>query len=1576
MSDNTMLPCTGLEIAIIGMVGRFPGAGNIDEFWQNLRDGVESVSFFTDQELDAAGVSPATLRDPNYIKARGVLEGMELFDASFFGYSPREAEVIDPQHRIFLECAWEALENAGYDPESYKKPIGVYAGSALSTYLLNLHTNSGVLGSVSGYQIGIGNDKDYLTTRVSYKLNLEGPSLTVQTACSTSLVAIHLSCQGLLSGECDMALAGGVSVGAIQKAGYFYEEGGIASPDGHCRAFDARAKGTIGGNGVGIVVLKRLEDALADGDFIHAVIKGTAINNDGALKVGYTAPRIEGQAAVIRAAHLMAQVDPETISYVEAHGTGTEMGDPIEIAALTRAFHARAEKKGFCAIGSVKTNIGHLDTAAGVAGLIKATLALKHKQIPPSLHFRDPNPKIDFENSPFYVSTGLSEWNANGHPRRAGVSSFGIGGTNAHAVLEEAPPAAPPASSRPSQLLVLSAKTDSALDAMTSNLADHLKRNPDTSLADVAYTLQVGRRAFAHRRFLVCRDRDQAVELLETRDPQFVFTSSSESENRPLVFMFSGQGTQYANMGLGLYQTEPDFREQMDRCSELLKPHLGIDLRDVIYPTDSMTKGAGKQLSQTSITQPALFTVEYALARMWMSWGLRPQAMIGHSIGEYVAACIAGVFSLEDALALVATRGRLMQQLPGGSMLAVSLPERDARALIGQGLSLAAVNGQSLCVISGITEAVDELERKLAQQGLVCTRLRTSHAFHSEMMGPILEPFINEVSEFKLNPPAIAYVSNLTGTWVTDEQATSPGYWAQHLRNTVCFADGLSELLSEPETILLEVGPGQTLTGLAKKHPKKGAGQIVLPSLRQPHARTPDDSLLMNTLGSLWSAGKCVDWKSFHAHARRSRVALPTYPFERRRFWVEGRQVPPETKSDKKSRGGAVSKKPDVSDWFYVPSWKRHVAPVIRKPGGLLDKKSSWLVFLDNRGLGARMVERLRREGLDVVTVEAANSFTRLDECAFAVDPKKSGDYDSLLADLVGIDKTPEAVIHLWGVNEDSPAHSPAESFAASQGLGFHSLILLAQALGRQIITDPIRLHVVTGGAQDVTGQEELKPEKATALGPCRVIPQEYPNISCRSIDITTPEPCSPQEKKLIDRLVAEVAGDSSDTVVAYRGNHRWVQLFDAVRPSADAATPPRLRLGGVYIITGGLGHIGLALAKHLAQAVQAKLILVGRSPFPDKESWEEWLMLQGDDNDVSRKIRTLQVLEDLGAEVLTLSADVTDAWQMREVVARACEQFGALHGVIHAAGVTGKHSVNSIQATGQKEYAEHVRPKVEGLLILEGVLRGRNLDFCLLTSSVASVLGGLGFAAYCASNLYMDAFAHKQSRADTTPWISVNWDSWRFDAAEESPSSVGGTLAELGMTPEEGAEVFRQALMLDNTSQVVISTGELQDRINQWVKLESLRGSDNTDDAGQLTFYPRPDLQSDFVAPRNELEKAIVDIWQELLGVEPISVHDNFFELGGHSLLAIQVISRMRDLLHMDLSVESLFEGATVADLSFAIVKAQAEQFDSQDISDLLEEIMHLSDEDASSMLIGETAHERSSAAIPDGAASMRASD
>ncbi|MFI5836654.1 type I polyketide synthase [Micromonospora sp. NPDC051300] len=867
-------------VAVIGMAGRFPGARSVDELWRNLCEGREAVTFFSAAQLRAAGVADAELRDPAYVPARAVVDDVELFDAAFFGFGVRDAEILDPQHRVFLECAWEAVEHAGYDTSRYEGHVGVYAGSAISTYLLALLADPALVASVGGYRILLANDKDHLTTRVAHQLDLRGPAVTVQTACSTSLVAVHVATQALLARECDMALAGGVAVSLPQVSGYRYEPQGIMSPDGHCRAFDAEARGTVAGNGAGVVMLKRLADALADGDTVHAVVLGSAVNNDGAGKSGYTAPSARGQADVIAEALDAAGVAPGSVGYVEAHGTGTGLGDPIEVAALAEAMD-RDGAAAECLLGSVKTNIGHLDAAAGVAGLIKAVLALREGVVPGTLHFERPNPRARLAESGFTVHPRTRTWPDRAGPRRAGVSSFGMGGTNAHVVLQEPPPAPPPGPDSPDrQVFLVSAASPAALAEASRRLAEHLASAPGQPLADVAYTLQVGRRALRYRRAVV--GESAAVVGAALAEPDAGVQPVPDTD-RDVVFMFPGQGAQRAGMAASLYAREPLVRRVVDECAGRLRRPLGVDLRDTLL------RGAG-DLRDTALAQPALFVVEYALARLWMSWGVRPEAMIGHSIGEYVAACLAGVFDLEDALELVAARGRLVSELPRGAMLGVPLPVAELEELVedGDGLAVAAVNGPRVGVLSGPVEAVAARAAALAARGVPTRLLHTSHAFHSPVLDPVLDAFTAIVAAVPRRAPKLPYVSNVTGGWIGEDEATDPAYWARQLRGTVRFADGVRTLLADGPRVLLEVGPGDGLGALAAGHDGEHR-PVVVATLPPTDAATIGGAAVPDSLARLWSAGVPVDWAAYHAATRRRRVPLPTYPFQRRRYWVEHR---------------------------------------------------------------------------------------------------------------------------------------------------------------------------------------------------------------------------------------------------------------------------------------------------------------------------------------------------------------------------------------------------------------------------------------------------------------------------------------------------------------------------------------------------------------------------------------------------------------------------------------------------------------------------------------------------------------
>lgn len=883
---------TSNAVAIIGMAGRFPGAAGIDEFWSNLLLGEEASRSIEDDELRANGVPERLIAHPDLVKVAYPVDGIDRFDAGYFQFTAREAEITDPQQRMLLECCSDALEHAGYAPDRYQGAIGVYAGvGAMGYYMRNLSTDEDLLDAVGTLRMSIGNEKSFASTMVSYKLNLRGPSINVDTACSTSLVAVHQACQSLLAHECDMALAGGVSLDVPQVTGMLYREGGIISPDGHCRPFDADARGTVKGNGAGIVLLKRLDEALADRDQIHAVILGSAVNNDGALKLGYTASSIDGQAEVIADALARADVGADTIGYIEAHGTGTILGDPIEISALNEVYRAAgAHAPGQCAVGSVKSNIGHLDIAAGVAGLIKAAQAIKHGVIPATVNFQRANPNIDFGATPFFVADRNLSWPIANGARRAAVSSFGIGGTNAHVVLEQAPaPLTQPLDSAATGdavlLFPLSARSPAALERQAAHMAAHLRAQATLSLPDAAFTLQEGRREHDYRLVAAGRTREELIEDLD-RCARLATQVAPVGTVDGICFLFPGQGAQHAGMAAGLYEKEPVFRATFDRCAAGFSRHLGYDLRATVLSQDSEHAA---NLDQTAVTQPALFAVEYALAQLWRHYGVQPAAMLGHSIGEYVAACIAGVFSEDDAIALVAARARLMQAMPAGAMLMVHLGEAEVTDLLSARCSLAALNGPRLSVLSGDDAEIARIEDLLRARGVESRRLQTSHAFHSWMMEPALPAFAEALADIRLHAPKIPFISNVTGTWIEPAQATRPDYWLQHLRGTVRFGDGLQTLLGEEARILVEVGPGQVLTTLARR--SFAVGHKVIPSARHPQEKRNDHVAFMAALAQRWAKGMRMDWGRVRGEGSNGRVALPTYPFERQRYWIAPRRT-------------------------------------------------------------------------------------------------------------------------------------------------------------------------------------------------------------------------------------------------------------------------------------------------------------------------------------------------------------------------------------------------------------------------------------------------------------------------------------------------------------------------------------------------------------------------------------------------------------------------------------------------------------------------------------------------------------
>ncbi|MGH3870235.1 MAG: SDR family NAD(P)-dependent oxidoreductase [Pseudonocardiaceae bacterium] len=1499
-------PDTSTDIAIIGLACRFPGARDATEFWANLAAGRESIRDVSDEEYLAAGGDPAALSDPYLVRVESDFPDMDCFDARFFGYSSAEAELLDPQQRMFLECGYHALEDAGYHATRYPGVIGVYAGANESHYYLdNLYPwLAGASASVASLTVRMANAPGMLSTRLSYQLGLQGPSVYVQTTCSTSLVAVHLACQELLNYSADMALAGGVALNPALRRGYRYVPDGPYSPDGRCRAFSADAAGISAGNGVGLVVLKRLVDALADRDHIRAVIKATAINNDGDRKVGVTAPSVRGQAEVIVAAHELAQVRAGDITYLEAHGTGTKIGDPIEVAALTEAFGRSTDRRQFCALGSVKTNIGHLDAAAGVASLIKTVLALEHRTIPPSLNFDRPNPLIDFASSPFWVVTTATPWRSDDGPRRAGVSSFGFGGTNAHAIVQEAP--SPPIAQRSPawSILPLAARTPVALGTMTSELGGYLRAHPELDIVDVAHTLQCRSGPFPHRSTTVCRSTDEAAEILINGGSD---TGCLDGEQRPVAFLFPGAGAHYNRMGENLYHGEPVYRAVIDRSAEILAPVLGYDLRSVLYteqdtPPDDATLLDGDGTTRRSAAYPAVVATEYALATLLLARGVRPAGLLGHSLGEYAAACLAGVFSLEDVLPLVAERERLIASV-GGLTLSVQLDAQQCtvRYLSGR-LSLAAINAPTSCAVSGPADEIVQLELRLAADGVLHQRLRTPGAVHSVLLDPVLDELATAVGKVDLREPRLPFVSGLTGTWITKEQATDPTYWVRHSRLTVQFAEGLTQLYAAARPVLLEAGPSHGLAKLTQL--QLGPDTIALPVMRHGYAPDDDQQFFYRAIARLWTQGVAVEWASVTEQARW-RVPLPGYPFERERFWVDGPAVRPRrndpaeplprfldqprgaTPADVSpaadpARDSAASSAPQSvgTELLYGVSWRRCVD--VLRPDPALVVARRWIILSDRSALAQELTEALSHHGAEPIVVVPGTEFRRVDAVSFLLTPERKEDY-KLLLDAVGRAGTPLCIVDFW-----------ASLATAAGGLDLASAVGIAHGASRG--AEDIELSVVTCGAFDITGGERLIPRSACAVAASRTLALELPQISTKILDLDPVEAEGAARTQLVRRMLADLTHRGGADLVGHRLGHRWLQQFEPL--AAGNVSEPLLRQGGVYVLTGGLGGVGLCVAEYLAREYRARLVLLGRS------ASEEQIPVR---------------LRGLGGEVLVRRADVADRSRIKEILQETQQRFGAIHGIVHAAGVPGGGMLPLLSLA---DIARALQAKVVGTCVLFDSLReiGAAPDFVVLFSSVVALSGVPGLACYAAANAFLDAFAGHASRNLDVPALSINWDGWRgLGMAADEQALADMLVVTEGMDVDAAVAAFRSALAVVPLGQVIASTlppGLLIRAIST-----ATAPAVTVIDAG--TASPAVDS----VVSDTSLARDVVAIWEETLGVADVGLHDNFIELGGDSMLALQIVQRCKDRLNRTVSVRQLFTTRTVAGLVQALVSTAGQE-------------------------------------------------
>ncbi len=1369
------------DIAIIGMALRVPGARNPDEFWQNLRDGVESIRDLSEDELIAAGETPERFNRKNYIARAAEMPAMECFDADFFGMSPKEALIMDPQHRQFLECAWEATENATRPPESIEGPVGMFAGCGMGSYFyFNVCSHRDLVKQTGMFLLRhTGNDKDFLATRASFLFDLHGPSLNIQTACSTSLVAVHYACQSLLSGECDMAYAGGVTIELPHRVGYLYEDGEILSPDGHCRAFDHRAAGTVFGSGAGVVVLRRLSDAIADGDPIRGVIKATAVNNDGSDKAGYLAPSVNGQAEAIVEALGLAGIDADTIQYVECHGTGTSLGDPIEIEALTRAYRQSTEAVGFCKVGSVKSNIGHLDTAAGIVSLIKATLALENEAIPPTLNYEKPNPTIPFETSPFRVNDQLTPWPHNpAEPRRAGINSLGVGGTNAHAILEEAPRnhVLPQSQGDAPQTLIITAKSQKALEQKRIEIGRFLETNPDVPLTDVNHTLQHGQRQFERRSIVAVRDRKDAIQtLIDPRSRRIQDHTSMDSVSGA-TFMFPGGGAQHPAMALSLYNNEPEFRTTVDEGLAHLPVETATAIRKLWLESDRTSEQAARDFLVPSLQLPAILICEVAIARLWMNRGLQPTALIGHSMGENTAACIAGVLRFEDAVKLVHLRGQLFDEIERGGMLSVPLSPEDLQKRLPANLDIASINAPELCVVSGPDQALQDFANALDADDIEATRIAIDIAAHSRMLEPILERFHAFLSSITLSQPGIPIVSNRSGTWLTNDEATNPDYWVGHLRNTVNFASGLATLAEDHTRIYVEAGPGRTLSTLAKAHTDIEANQLVS-SL--PHPDDPNDDQLrfQTAIGEVESLGLAIGEQKTASDSAR-RIPLPTYPFQHQPYFLErlknnadDQTVPP------------LIRIAELENWGWQPTWKTAVADFTL---GDDQNPTNILLFGDDTTHCSDLVDALRKAGHHVTTVEVGDSFAELNQQRFVLCPELGREgYDQLFEALKRNDAIPQHIVHLWLLTADEH-HRPGSSFFhRNLERGFHSLLHLAQSLDNTERDDnALQFTVLTNGMQRVQDEPLLYPEKSTVLGPGQVIPKELEDAFVRIIDLPMDmvrqesEQHRPlisqaeefisarlnksdetQQHPLVECIWSDLFAAPDSEIVCYRSNKRWRRVWSQL-PLKENAPSPKASFckNGVYLLTGGIGDLALACAKELARDYQARLVLVSRTELPDRGEWDSYGNAYGSSDRIGKAIAAIKELESLGAEVLYVSGEVTNPLSMTRVRDAAKSRFGAINGVLHTAGIV-RDDLMSMKNVNDIE--DVFAPKIFGTVVLQDVMKDEKLDLVVLFSSTSTDTSPAGQVDYVAANAYLNAIADSQASQAAPHTLAVHWGIW-----------------------------------------------------------------------------------------------------------------------------------------------------------------------------------------------------------------------
>lgn len=1479
---------TGLEIAIIGIAGKFPGAKDVFEFWENIKRGKECLTHFSEAELKDDGVDERLINSAAYIRSAMVLEEKGYFDSNFFNYAPQEAAIMTPHARMLHECVWTAIEDAGIYDDIKNVPVALIAGAS-ANFEWQVHSKlMGPNDNVDSFRSSILSTTKYMNTLVAYNLDLKGPAIYIDTACSTSLTGVHLACRSLLTGDAKIAIAGGVTINSRRTQGYLYQQEGALSEDGHCKAFNSNASGTIGGEGAAFVVLKKLQDAINDGDRIYSIIKGSAINNDGRRKVGFTAPSIDGQSECIRIAHRMAKVASETIGYIEAHGSGTKLGDPIELMALKKAFDNGKEFSA--ALATVKSNIGHLDAAAGTAGLLRAVLSIWHKTIPPAVYSNDPLPDLKWGTNGFYLNAELKPWPQKDNlPLRAGISSFGFGGTNAHLVLEEAPQQKIADKERKYNLLTISAQTENSLSQFQERLTAFLSGSEGLNLSDVCYTLQTARKQYDYRKSFVFEDRQGLLKLLQADSSHSYQRSKSRKDS--VVFLFSGLGSQYQGMCQHLYENEPLFTQYVNECFQYIKSIAGIDLQPLLYPSQPLSPNHDAY-SQIDIGQYLVFTIEYSLAKLLMEWGVQPDYMVGYSFGEYVAACISGVFSLQDAIKIVCKRAELIMSTTAGLMLSIPLTRKEIKPLLNNDISLSIDNGPS-CVVSGSKTAIIALERTLKDQRLMVTYLNANHAVHSHLMDPILENLKLFIQTIQINKPAIPYISNVTGDWITIEDITDSDYWARHLRQTVEFSTAIERLTIKKNLLCIEIGTGNEISALVNRvFESKGIDAIAINMVRPENNNISDYRYLLNRLGYLWSLGINVDWKSYYQNDSRQKLSLPTYCFEKIQYQTEVNLAESVIKGFHLPDSSSNT---EPWDWIYYPIWKKSFI----ESSSTVDKRC-YVIFSLEHAFTSMLKQMLAQRGDEVIEVMIGSGFERVSTKKFIIHPAQLDDYKLLFKQLEQEGMSVTDIVHTWSMGVDQLVAPLYEDAEALDWIYF-SIQKIIKGLLYVNNIDGKHISVLTDRLHKVLGDEEMSYSSSLVLGIINVLPQEF-NVTCSNIDINLSE----RTNASFTKLAAEIQNRSSERVIAIRNGNRWLLDYQKVaNPIRENAA--QLKKGGVYLVTGGLGKIGYVLVQYLLKEYQAKVVILGRSkPGPE----------------INQKLNSLK---EISSDVTYFSVDIASILQLREVKSDIEATIGPVCGIIHAAGIIDHSYYELIEDLTINKSLYLFSPKLRGIENIYKLYKDAALDFVWITSSLAAIVGGLSYASYSAANLFMDYFLLSKEK-ELPNWKCI--DLGALDLASDVNNT--GNLKQTHLSANDICRLFEWSLSVKDQGLLIVTKGDLHKIING-IFASRKRSYLKTDfHVEQIRKIERPNLVNDYKPPITSMQKRIVEMIEYLFGIGEIGIEDNFFELGGDSLKALVLIRRIKSELNVSLSVNDIFKqgnaeqiAALVEDVQSVLVKS-----------------------------------------------------